>query len=148
MDNKLVEIQANKKKIILHAAIRMLVVVICAFGWFVAADSTANPNYIGVVIFMALLFVYACSPFCHWNDTLIYYENKIVLNKKELTFDNPTEIKWMRKRTYIAGTRLLIYKITPKKGLKEFLFDSSNEIDITYMDKPKEEFIKYYLKQV
>ena len=78
---------------------------------------------------------------------MTYYDNKIVFNKKELTFNQPKEIRWMRQMTYITGTRVLMMKTSDKRGLKEIFFPSF-QIDVTYMYKPKETFIQYYMKTV
>lgn len=80
---------------------------------------------------------------------MTYYENKIVFNKKEILFQDPSEINWatLRGRYWLLeGTRLLIKIHADKAGIKEIFFPS-NEIDVTYMKTPKEIFIKCYLDQ-
>ncbi len=147
MERKLAEIKISKKKIFLYVLMRTPLLALDALACAVAINEAENPNYVAMVVITLLALVFIFSPLRHMGATMTYYENRIVLNKKELVFNNPLEIQWVRRRGYITGTRLVMYKKSDKTGLKE-IFLPSDEIDVTYMDMPKEQFISVYLNQV
>lgn len=147
MERKLAEIKIDMKKLLANIAIRMI--------WFVMALLALVLNFDSVIDYTstaALLLVtlgFALFPLIHVKDVLVYYENKIVLKNKQITFDHPSEIQWSRGRTYIMGTRLKICnsKVMQSQSFLECMFGSSKKIDVTYMKDAKDVFIRCYLNQ-
>lgn len=141
------KIGANKVKIIAVSFLRFIIMVVFLGGIYVSSVNNPNVNN-GAFIVMAILgFVFAVSPLRHLNDVLVLCPNKIVLKKRELSFSTPEEIKWLHKRTYFGGTRLKCCKDTKSTGWKEIFFPY-NEIDVTYIKEPHEEFIKFYTNTI
>ncbi len=147
MGDKLLEISADKKKILSQLGKRMVIFVVGGLMCFVAAFNAAEPNYLMEAVFSALLLLYAVSPLRHFTDKLSFYEGRIVLNTKEILFDDAKEIIWMDERTYFAGERLKMFKKDKNASAAKSIFGSKNELDVTYMDRPKEQFIECYLNQ-
>lgn len=153
MERKLIEIKVNKKRIVLYMLMRLPWLALFVFGMFMAHMSqkgTANPNYVMIGVILLFMIIYICSPLRHLADVLTYYEHKIVFNKKEITFQNPSEIGWTRMVRYyevFIGPRLIMNGKAEKKGIKEIFFPS-NQIDVTYMDMAKEQFVRCYFNQV
>lgn len=161
MERKLAEVKVSRKKILLYVAMRLPWIAMFVLAIIVGIHEMENANHatttaskeVGVLNYVALgamgilIFIYVFSPFRHWKDVLIYYDNKIVFRKKVFTFQDPSEIKWFRTRgrgSGLTGPRLLLYKHSGKRGIKEIFFPS-DQMDVTYMCKPKEQFIKSYL---
>lgn len=141
------KIVANKVKIVAVSILRFIIMVLFFVGIYISCMDNPNANngaFTGMVI---LGFVFAVSPLRHLNDVLVLCPNKIVLKKREISFSSPEEIKWLHKRTYCVGTRLKCCKDTESKGWKE-LFFPYNEMDVTYIKKPHEEFIKFYMNTI
>ena len=90
------------------------------------------------------VLVYALSPLRYLNRVLQYYPDKITLGKKEINFQHPSEMQWTKQSTYHAGTRLILYKKLSEKSLKQLFLPASNELDVTYMMNPMDEFAKCY----
>lgn len=150
MFKMLAEIKVNKKKVIQHISIRMAFVIFMGLGWFCALQTskTGKSNYIGLIIVVALLSVYALSPLRYLNRVLVFQNNKIAFGKKELIFDDLADIQWMKRKTYYAGTRMVVYKKSQEKGLKAIITSCNDEIDVTYMKNPKDEFVRCYMNNV
>lgn len=147
VERKLAEIKIEMKKILANIAIRMILFVMVLLA--VVLNSGSG---IGYILTMALLFLtlgFTLFPLIHVKDVLVYYENKIVLRNKQITFDHPSEIQWSREKTYIMGTRLKICnsKVMQSLSFLECMFGSSKTIDVTYMKDAKDVFIRCYLNQ-
>lgn len=147
MERKLAAIEAGKKKILINILIRSI--------WFVLAGMSCIFNKsinekaeIAMMVILVLLLIFALFPLVHLKDTLVFYDNKIVLGKKQITFSSPEEIQWKREHTYIMGTRIKIYnlKAAEKETFLQSMF-SSKDMDVTYMEDAKDTFIKCYMNQ-
>lgn len=141
------EIGADKKKIVIVMMIRF-VAMAALIGLILLTTSQSEVNWIGLVVIGVLFLAFAISPLRHINEVLVLCPTKIAFGKKEFTFSEPTEIKWIREKTYFIGTRLRCYKERGKAGLKELIFSSAHEMDVTYIKRPHEEFIKFYMNKV
>lgn len=145
MERKLAEIKVEMKKIIANIAIRMigfiLVLLAMVFNWRLGI------NYAAAAALLILTLGFALFPLIHVKDVLVYYENKIVLGRKEIAFDSPSDIQWSRVKTYFLGTRLKIHNTKVNQSFLECMFGSSKEIDVTYMKDAKDVFIRCYLNQ-
>ncbi len=146
------KISSNKGKIIAVSLLRFIIVVVFLVGIY--ASSRDNPNFnIGTFIVMAIFgFAFAASPLRHLNEVLVLYPNTIVLKrqeikKQEIYFSTPKEIEWSYVRGYLIGKRLKCCKETKSTGWKE-LFFPYNEIDVTYIKNPYEEFIRFYMNTI
>ena len=113
MDRKLSEIQADRKKIVLYMAMRLPWLALFGLA-ILAADmqrlGKGSPNYAATGVMLLLMLIYVCSPLRHLADVLTYYENKIVFNKKEILFQDPSELCWIRlggRYQLLRGTRLI-----------------------------------------
>ncbi len=136
-------IGANKVKIITVSLLRFIVMALLSGGIYVSCVDNPNANN-GAFTAMAVFgLAFAASPLRHLNDELELYSNKIVLKKRELSFSTPEEIKWLHKKTYFVGTRLKCCKDTKNTGWRDIFFPYY-EIDVTYIKKPHEEFVRYY----
>ncbi len=136
-------IGANKVKIITVSLLRFIVMALFLGGIYVSCVDNPNANKVAFTVMAVFGLVFAASPLRHLNDELELYYNKIVLKKRELSFSTPEEIKWLHKKTYFVGTRLKCCKDTKNTGWKDIFFPYY-EIDVTYIKKPHEEFVKYY----
>lgn len=147
VERKLAEIKIEMKKILANIAIRMILFVMVLLA--VVFNSGSGIGYILTVVLLFLTLVFALFPLIHVKDVLVYYENKIVLKNKQITFDHPSEIQWSREKTYIMGTRLKICnsKVMQSQSFLECMFGSSKTIDVTYMKDAKDVFIRCYLNQ-
>ena len=141
------KIGANKVKIIAVSFLRFIIMVFFLGGIYVSGIGNPNANNGAFTAMVLLGFAFAVSPLRHLNDVLVLCSNKIVLKKRELFFSTPEEIKWLHKRTYFVGTRLKCCRETKDTGWKEILFPY-NEIDVTYIKDPHEEFIKFYMNTI
>ncbi len=141
------KIVANKVKIIVVSLLRFIIMAVLLGGIYVSGIDHPNANNGAFTVMAILGFVFAVSPLRHLNDVLVLCPNKIVLKKREISFSSPEEIKWIHKRTYYVGTRLKCCKNTKSTGWRE-LFFPYNEIDVTYIKKPREEFIKFYMNTI
>ncbi len=141
------EVRANKGKIILVVVIRLVVLAILLVGLYASGidNSLFSKVFFVATVILALLFI--LSPLRHWNEVFVLAPGKITLKKKEFTFLEPAEIKWVRRKTYFIGTRLNCYKAKEKTGLKEIIFSFKYEMDLTYIKNPHEEFINYYVNK-
>ena len=131
----------------MYIAMRLPLLLLGILACVVAVSQSDNPNYVAMVIILGVILVFVLSPIRHLGKVMSYYEHKIVLGKKELCFDNPMEVQWTRRKGYITGNRLVICK----QGQKESIIDlmlSKNDIDITYMTEPKEQFVRCYMNHV
>lgn len=146
-ERKLLEIRASKKKIFIYIAMRMPLLALAILAFIAAASEVDNPNYVASVVIIGLVLIFVLSPIRHIGKVLIYYDYKIVLGKKQICFDNPLEVQWTRRKGYITGNRLVIYKRGQKESIIDFIF-SKNDIDVTYMTEPKEQFIRCYMNHV
>ena len=147
VERKLAEIKIEMKKILANIAIRMILFVMVLLA--VVLNSGSGIGYTLTVVLLFLTLVFALFPLIHVKDVLVYYENKIVLKNKQITFDHPSEIQWSREKTYIMGTRLKICnsKVMQSQSFLECMFGSSKTIDVTYMKDAKDVFIRCYLNQ-
>lgn len=139
------KIGPNKGKIIAVSLLRFIIVMLFLVGIY--ASSRDNP-----VVMAIFGFAFAASPLRHLNEVLVLYPNTIVLErqeikKQEIYFSTPEEIKWSYVRGYLIGTRLKCCKETKSTGWKE-LFFPYNEIDVTYIKNPHEEFISFYMNTI
>lgn len=141
------EVRANKGKIILVVVIRFVVLAIFLVGIYAASMNNPDANMGIFIAFVILALLFILSPLRHLNEVFILAPGKITLKKKEFTFVEPAEIKWVRQKTYIIGTRLKCYKAKEKTGLKEIIFSFLYEMDLTYLKNPHEEFINYYINK-
>ena len=141
------EVRANKGKIILVVVIRLVVLSFFLIGIYAASMSNPDPNMGIFIVFVILALLFTLSPLRHWNEVFVLAPGKITLKKKEFTFVEPAEIKWVRRKTYLIGTRLNCYKAKEKTGLKEIIFSFKYEMDLTYIKNPHEEFINYYINK-
>lgn len=140
------EIGADKKKIVIVMMIRL--VLLSIFWVLLLLIGFENREEWSRLVVMGILFLaFAISPLRHLNEVWVLYPNKIVFGKKEFTFSEPTEIKWVREKTYLIGTRLRCYKDRGKIGFIELIFSSAHEMDVTYIKRPHEEFIKFYMNK-
>jgi len=140
-------IGSNKGKIIAVSLLRLIIMVLFLGGIYASCRDNPDVNNGAFIVMVIFSFAFAVSPLRHLNDVLILYSNKIVLKKRELYFYMPEEIKWFHKRTYFIGTRLKCCKDTKSTGWKEIFFPY-NEIDVTYIKEPHEEFIKFYTNTI
>lgn len=145
MERKLAEIKVEKKKILINIAIRSIWFIIVAFAYIINQSANKKAE-IAITIILILLLGFALFPLIHLKDVLVYYENKIVLKNKQITFNNPSEIQWRRVKTYFTGTRIKINNSTVQESFLKFMF-CSNDIDVTYMKDAKDTFIRCYLNQ-
>lgn len=147
VERKLAEIKIEIKKILASIAIRMIWFVMVLLA--IASSSDSGIDYTAAAILLLLTLGFALFPLVHVKDVLVYYENKIVLKNKQITFDHPSEIQWRREKTYIMGTRLKICnsKIMQSQSFLKCMFGSSKKIDVTYMKDAKDVFIRCYLNQ-
>lgn len=147
VERKLAEIKIEMKKILANIAIRMILFVMVLLA--VVLNSGSGKGYTLTVVLLLLTLGFALFPLIHVKDVLVYYENKIVLKNKQITFDHPSEIQWSREKTYIMGTRLKICnsKVMQSQSFLECMFGSSKTIDVTYMKDAKDVFIRCYLNQ-
>lgn len=141
------EVRANKGKIILVVVIRFVVLAIFLVGIYAASMNNPDANMGIFIAFVILALLFILSPLRHLNEVFILAPGKITLKKKEFTFVEPAEIKWVRQKTYIIGTRLKCYKAKEKTGVKEIIFSFLYEMDLTYLKNPHEEFINYYINK-
>lgn len=102
------------------------------------------PNILYLLVVIGTL-LYALFPLVHIRDVLVYYENKIVLGKKQITFHDPSEIQWHRT-TYFIRKKLTIRNSTEKESFMKCML-STKEIDVTYIKDAKDIFIKCYLTE-
>ena len=145
MERKLAEIKVEKKKILINIAIRSIWFIIVAF-LAIITPSVDKKAKITVIIILILSLVFTLFPLIHLKDVLVYYENKIVLKNRQITFNNPSEIQWNRQKTYFSGTRIKINNSTVQESFLQFMF-CLNDIDVTYMKDAKDTFIRCYLNQ-
>lgn len=147
VERKLAEIKVELKKILANIAIRMIWFVMVLLA--VALNSGSGIGYILTMALLLLTLIFALFPLIHIKDVLVYYENKIVLRNKQITFDYPSEVQWSREKTYFMGTRLKICnsKVMQSQSFLECMFGSSKTIDVTYMKDAKDVFIRCYLNQ-
>ena len=138
------KIGADRKKIIITMLIRLMVLSIFWVGLLLSVVESKEA-WIRLVIMGVVFLAFAVSPLRHLNEVLELYPDKIVFGKKEFTFSEPTEIKWVREKTYFIGTRLRCYKDRGKMGFIAFLFSNAQEMDVTYIKRAHEEFIGFYV---
>ena len=140
------EVKASKAAIFKHVAVRMMIVLVMIGGWIAVVINSEqnNANIVYLVIAVLLVLVYALSPLRYFNRVLQFYPDKITLGKKEINFQHPSEMQWTKQSTYHAGTRLILYKKLSEKSLKQLFLPASNELDVTYMMNPMDEFAKCY----
>ncbi|MDE5908463.1 MAG: hypothetical protein K2H52_06985 [Lachnospiraceae bacterium] len=147
MEKILAEMKVDKKKIFINIALRSILFIIA--GMVPVFNQSANKKAeIAIAVILIALLVFALFPLVHLKDVLLYYDNKIVLGKKQITFKNPVEIQWSRQKMYFFGARTKICNsaAAQKESFKDFML-SSNVIDVTYMKDAKDTFIKCYLNQ-
>lgn len=147
MEKVRAEIKVDKKKLFMNIALRGILFII--IGMVPVFNQSANKTAeIAIIVILIALLVFALFPLVHLKDVLFYYDNKIVLGKKQITFNDPQEIQWSRQKMYFFGTRTKICNsVTARKeSFKDFML-SSNVIDVTYMEDAKDTFIKCYLNQ-
>jgi len=141
------KIGSNKGKIIAVSLLRFIIMAVFLGGIYVSSRDYPNFNNGAFTAMVILGVAFAASPLRHLNDVLVLCSNKIVLKKRELSFSTPEEIEWLYKRTYFVGTRLKCCKDTKSTGWKEIIFPY-NEIDVTYIKEPHEEFIRFYMNTI
>ncbi len=137
------KIGSNKVKIIAVSLLRFIVVALFQFGSYVSSIYNLNIDYGAVIVMNTLALAFAASPLRHLNEVLELYPDKIVLKKRELSFSTIEEIEWRYEKGYLIGRRLKCCKRTKNTGWKDIFFPYY-EIDVTYIKKPHEEFVKYY----
>ncbi len=136
-------IGSNKRKIIAVSFLRFIIMMFFLGGIYVSSFDNPNTNNGAFIVMVILGVAFAASPLRHLNEVLEFYPNKIVLKKRELSFSAIEEIKWMYERGYLIGRRLKCCKATENTGWKDIFFPYY-KIDVTYIKKPHEEFVKYY----
>lgn len=147
MEKVRAEIKVDKKKLFMNIALRGILFII--IGMVPVFNQSANKTAeIAIIVILIALLVFALFPLVHLKDVLFYYDNKIVLGKKQITFNDPQEIRWSRQKMYFFGTRTKICNsvAAQKESFKDFMLNS-NVIDVTYMEDAKDTFIKCYLNQ-
>lgn len=147
VERKLAEINIEMKKILANIAIRMIWFAMALLALVLNFDS--GIDYTSTAVLLLLTLGFALFPLIHVKDVLVYYENKIVLKNKQITFDHPSEIQWSREKKYIMGTRLKIYnsKVMQSQSFLQCMFGPSKKIDVTYMKDAKDVYIRCYLNQ-
>lgn len=147
MEKVRAEIKVDKKKLFMNIALRGILLII--IGMVPVFNQSANKTAeIAIIVILIAVLVFALFPLVHLKDVLFYYDNKIVLGKKQITFNDPQEIQWSRQKMYFFGTRTKICNSVAvrKESFKDFMLNS-NVIDVTYMEDAKDTFIKCYLNQ-
>ncbi len=141
------KIGSNKVKIIAVSLLRFMVVAcffVSSYGSSIDHPNTDN----GAIIVMDILaFAFAASPLRHLNEVLELYPDKIVLKKRELSFSTIEEIEWRYEKGYLIGRRLKCCKRTGNTGWKDIFFPYY-EMDVTYIKKPQEAFVKFYTNTI
>lgn len=144
MEKKLAEIKVSMKKIFTNIAIRMIWFVIAMLAGIFNTSKDNTPNVLWLLLIVGTI-LYALFPLIHIKDVLVYYENKIVLKNKQITFNDPSEIQWHRT-TYFIRKKLTIRNSAAEESFIECML-STKEIDVTYMKDAKDLFIKCYLNE-
>ncbi|GFI03277.1 MAG: hypothetical protein HFI44_13970 [Lachnospiraceae bacterium] len=147
MEKMKAEMKVDKKKLLMNIALRSILFIIV--GMVPVFNQSANKTAeIAIIVILIALLVFALFPLVHLKDVLIYYDDKIVLGKKQITFNNPEEIQWSRQKMYFLGTRTRICNsvAAQRQSFMDFMLNS-NMIDVTYMKDAKDTFIKCYLNQ-
>lgn len=92
--------KVDKKKLFVNIALRSILFFIVGMVpvFNQSVNKTAEVTIIAILI---VLFIFAIFPLIHLKDVLVYYENKIVLGKKQITFNDPQEIQWSRQKMYL-----------------------------------------------
>jgi len=145
-------IGSDKGKIIAVSLLRFIIMALFLVGIYASSHDNPNFNNGAFIIMVIFGFAFAASPLRHLNEVLVLYPNTIVLKrqeikKQEIYFSTPEEIKWSYVRGYLIGKRLKCCKAAKSTGWKE-LFFPYNEMDVTYIKKPHEEFIKFYMNTI
>lgn len=145
MERKLAEIKVDKKKILIDIAIRSIWFIMAALACIMNKSANRKAEA-AITIILVLLLCFALFPLIHLKDVLVYYENKIVLKNKQITFNNPSDIQWSRYRAYYKAQSIKIHNSTEKESFGEFL-TGANNINVTYMKDAEDIFIRCYLSK-
>ncbi len=140
------KIGSNKVKIIAVLLLRLIIMVLFLGGIYISTIDSPNSNDGAFLVMVILGLLFGVSPLRHLNEVLEFYPNKIVLKKRELSFATIEEIQWRYEKGYF-GRRLKCFKRTEHTGWKDIFFPYY-EIDVTYIEKPHEEFVKYYTNSI
>lgn len=130
LGRKLSEADANKGKIALMIALRVLVV-----GFFVVMG--ARRNGIGFALFLLIPAIpIAAWPLIHLRDKVAFYENGFIHRGKAWLFSELGQVTWKR---YTGGADLFS-SVYMTVGVKNFSF--------SYVKDGKVAFDRAYLQQV
>lgn len=139
LGRKLSECSADKGKIALRTGLHIVFCVlmdIMSLGGIGAIKNFATrPPSIGVVIMdVVLTLVIGLYPLIHLRDYLAFYENGIVFRKKTYFWSELGSVTW-RDHTY-GGFFHRIVMATNKKAFQ-----------VTYLEHPKKQYNRAYMKQ-
>lgn len=144
------EVFCDKKTIAKHVIVRSLICgaflcLILFTAGKTARDYGSVAYYIRTISICAVLALYSFGPLRHLKDHLVYYNNGIRYNKRELVFTPATKITWINRQTYVFGTQLVLGYTTENKGVKGFLDLFRAEFNVTYVKDAKAKYIRAYM---
>lgn len=140
----------DKKTIAKHVIVRSLICgaflcLILLSTKTTTKDYGSMAYYIRTISICAVLALYSFGPLRHLKDHLVYYNNGIRYNKRELVFTPATKITWINRQTYVFGTQLVLGYTTENKGVKGFLDLFRAEFNVTYVKDAKAKYIRAYM---
>lgn len=153
LGEKLEEVSCSYKEIFKHTICRSLVagfaVFIMSFGAKAAGVFLlTKKDLILFIIICILAALYGLTPLLHFKDKLMFYSHGMRFNNRMVKFTKNTSISWELRWTTIFGNHLLLGFTTDTTGLKGLLDDLFfSTFDVTYLNKPKEKYIKTYMNQ-